>query len=154
MTLEDTVRGFSEESFAIRFVGGEAVDAKDFGEFITRVAKLSQRQGIVLQITAIERGSVIAVLRAIREEFDNSPVSTTANGATLVALVAGALVSAFSLLGTPKPIANAAAKMVIDGKVTSIELITNTGVVELINQQKAEVIRAVNEKKLWESQNR
>ena len=130
----------SDDQFAIYFAGGGSLEASDLGKFLQRSSTVARHRGAILLVDDIRPGSRAIILRAIgsaiRKEFKDTPVKTTAAAGALTALVAGAIASAMSS-ATPSPVAKAAAEIVVEQRFERIEVVTVNKSTVVMDQERA-----------------
>jgi len=135
LASDDFVELLDINEFAFRFAGGQGVAANDLGDFLRYLATLSKRQGVSIEVVGLDQGSLIVRLRArVSAEFKKAPIGTSAAAAGLL-MLAPTLLSAFHPTEQPSPIAKVAIKMVEEGSVDRIELVTE-GSVRVVMDQK------------------
>lgn len=141
------------DELAFYFRSEEGVDALELGVFLQRAATVARSRGADLRVTATREGSLAVILRAVRKssiaknarkEFTKAPIATTAAGAGLVGMVAGAIIYAMSPnTGKATPLAKAGADVVEQSHVTEIHVVTLNKTTVVMDEIRARQVREV-----------
>lgn len=139
--------GLRDDQFAVYFAGTASLAASDLGKFLQRASTLARHRGAILLVDDIKPGSLAVIFRAarksaiakaVRKEFKETPVKTTAAAGALTGIVAGAIISAMSSDSIePTPLARAGAEIAVEHCIEQIEVVTTEKSVVVMDQQRA-----------------
>ena len=118
---------------AFYFESDKGVSAAPLGKFLQRVATVAKRSDADLQVVALRDGSLALVVTPIKrtikaagKEFEKSPIATTVATILLANEIYSAICGAMNpTTPNPAPLVKAAAELVQDGHVKSIELVAS-----------------------------
>jgi hypothetical protein len=145
-----------EDEFAFHFQSDAGVDAKDLGIFLQRAATVAGGAGAQIRIVGIQDGSLDVIVRTlgkikvpqnVRDEFQATPIKTTAASIALTATVVALISHAMSPAGSaPTPLAKAGADIVEHRNVNQIQIITINKNVVIMDHDRVRQIRAMEQR--------
>ncbi len=133
MSSKQLQRQLRPNDLAFYFESNKGVSAAPLGKFLQRVATIAKRTDADLQVVALRNGSLAVIVTPIKrtidaagKEFKKSPIATTLATIFLANEIYEAICSAMNpTTPNPAPLVKAAAELVQDGHVKSIELVAS-----------------------------
>lgn len=143
--------GLGPNDLAFVFDSNVGVNAADLGAFLQRASVVSRRAGADLYVVGLHEGSLAVVAKAVRrgakalgnavaDEFQATPVKTTAGA--LAAVVSTAIITAMiPQPGKVSPVAKAGAALVENHNVSQISLLTVNQTTLIMDESRAAEVR-------------
>lgn len=138
MSVKDVSARLGRDELAFYFGGDGSIPAELLGDFLRRAAAVTRRNGIEIEVVALESGSLSVVMKALKKagsriqgEFGKAPLATTAAAAALLSSMGG---------DKPVPLQRVGAEIVINGKAENIYVVTTDNAYEVMDAHRARAI--------------
>lgn len=132
MTAETLRKRLEPGQIAFHFSGGRGINADELGKFLREASKIANRENAVLEVIAIEPGSISVVFKTVLKNIKKE----VSGGAIALSL---SLISLYSQLSdeVDDPFGKVAYEMVASGAAKKIEVVTAERTITIMDQTRA-----------------